>query len=32
VVTWLWSIVLFGGRPTVIEMVGGVAALAGCCS
>jgi hypothetical protein len=29
VVTWLWSIVAFGGRPTTIEVVGGVATLAG---
>jgi drug/metabolite transporter (DMT)-like permease len=29
VVTWLWSIVLFGGRPTAIEVGGGVATLAG---
>jgi drug/metabolite transporter (DMT)-like permease len=24
VVTWLWSIPLFGGRPTPTELVGGV--------
>ena len=29
VVTWLWSMALFGGRPTLQEMVGGVATLAG---
>ena len=29
VVTWLWSIALFGGRPTAIEIGGGVATLAG---
>jgi drug/metabolite transporter (DMT)-like permease len=29
VVTWLWSIVLFGGRPTGIEIAGGVATLTG---
>lgn len=29
VVTWLWSIVAFGGRPTGIEIAGGVATLAG---
>ena len=29
VVTWLWSIVLFGGRPTLQEVVGGIATLAG---
>jgi O-acetylserine/cysteine efflux transporter len=29
VATWLWSIVLFGGRPTAIEIAGGVATLAG---
>jgi O-acetylserine/cysteine efflux transporter len=29
VVTWLWSIVLFGSRPTAIEVSGGVATLAG---
>jgi drug/metabolite transporter (DMT)-like permease len=29
VVTWLWSILLFGGRPTGIEIAGGVATLAG---
>ena len=29
VVTWLWSIALFGGRPTAIEIAGGVATLAG---
>ena len=28
-VTWLWSIMLFGGRPTAIEAVGGLATLAG---
>ena len=29
VVTWLWSIALFGGRPTSAEIVGGVTTLAG---
>ena len=29
VVTWLWSIALFGGRPTATEIVGGIAILAG---
>jgi drug/metabolite transporter (DMT)-like permease len=29
VVTWLWSVPLFGGRPTSIEVVGGLAILAG---
>jgi drug/metabolite transporter (DMT)-like permease len=29
VVTWLWSIPLFGGRPTPIELVGGVMIVAG---
>jgi drug/metabolite transporter (DMT)-like permease len=29
VVTWLWSIVAFGGRPTAMEVAGGVATLAG---
>jgi O-acetylserine/cysteine efflux transporter len=29
VVTWLWSIALFGGRPTAIEVAGGIATLAG---
>jgi O-acetylserine/cysteine efflux transporter len=29
VVTWLWSIVVFGGRPTGVEIAGGVATLAG---
>jgi drug/metabolite transporter (DMT)-like permease len=29
VVTWLWSFALFGGRPTGIEVGGGVATLAG---
>jgi O-acetylserine/cysteine efflux transporter len=29
VVTWLWSVVLFGGRPTAVEVAGGVATLAG---
>ena len=29
VVTWLWSIALFGGRPTAAEIGGGVATLAG---
>ena len=29
VVTWLWSLVLFGGRPTGQETVGGIATLAG---
>jgi len=29
VVTWLWSIALFGGRPSAIESAGGVATLAG---
>ena len=29
VVTWLWSIALFGGRPTGPEIAGGIATLAG---
>ena len=29
VVTWLWSIPLFGGRPTPTELVGGVMIVAG---
>jgi drug/metabolite transporter (DMT)-like permease len=29
VVTWLWSIPLFGGRPTATELVGGVMIVAG---
>ncbi len=29
VVTWLWSIPLFGGRPTGVEIVGGAAILSG---
>jgi len=29
VVTWLWSLVLFGGQPTGQETVGGIATLAG---
>jgi drug/metabolite transporter (DMT)-like permease len=29
VVTWLWSIVAFGGRPTMLEIAGGGATLAG---
>jgi drug/metabolite transporter (DMT)-like permease len=29
VVTWLWSTVAFGGRPTAVEVAGGVATLAG---
>ena len=29
VVTWLWSVVAFGGRPTPVEIVGGTATLAG---
>jgi drug/metabolite transporter (DMT)-like permease len=29
VVTWLWSIAAFGGRPTAMEIAGGVATLAG---
>ena len=29
VVTWLWAIPLFGGRPTLAEIAGGVAILAG---
>jgi O-acetylserine/cysteine efflux transporter len=29
VVTWLWSIAAFGGRPTGIEIAGGIATLAG---
>ena len=29
VVTWLWSVPLFGGRPTLTEVLGGVAILAG---
>jgi O-acetylserine/cysteine efflux transporter len=28
-VTWLWSVALFGGRPTAVEIAGGVATLAG---
>jgi drug/metabolite transporter (DMT)-like permease len=29
IVTWLWSIVVFGGRPTGIELAGGLATLGG---
>jgi drug/metabolite transporter (DMT)-like permease len=29
VVTWLWSMALFGGRPSVAEIAGGMATLAG---
>jgi drug/metabolite transporter (DMT)-like permease len=29
VVTWLWSVPLFGGRPTPTETVGGIAILSG---
>jgi O-acetylserine/cysteine efflux transporter len=29
VVTWIWSILLFGGRPTAPEVVGGAATIAG---
>jgi len=29
VVTWVWSIAVFGGRPTAIETAGGMATLAG---
>jgi drug/metabolite transporter (DMT)-like permease len=29
VVTWLWSVPLFGGRPTATEVVGGLAIVAG---
>ena len=29
VVTWLWSIILFGGRPAAVEITGGIATLAG---
>ena len=29
VVTWLWSVPLFGGRPTGIEIIGGIAIVAG---
>jgi drug/metabolite transporter (DMT)-like permease len=29
VVTWLWSVLAFGGWPTAIEVAGGVATLAG---
>jgi O-acetylserine/cysteine efflux transporter len=29
VVTWLWSMAVFGGRPSATEMAGGVATLAG---
>jgi O-acetylserine/cysteine efflux transporter len=29
VVTWLWSVAVFGGQPTAIETAGGVATLAG---
>jgi drug/metabolite transporter (DMT)-like permease len=29
VVTWIWAVALFGGRPTTIEIVGGIAILAG---
>jgi drug/metabolite transporter (DMT)-like permease len=29
VVTWLWSIAAFGGRPSATEVAGGLATLAG---
>ena len=29
VVTWVWSIALFGGRPSAIEIAGGIATLGG---
>jgi drug/metabolite transporter (DMT)-like permease len=29
VVTWIWSIALFGGRPSAQEIAGGLATLAG---
>jgi O-acetylserine/cysteine efflux transporter len=29
VVTWVWSMAIFGGRPSVAEIVGGLATLAG---
>jgi drug/metabolite transporter (DMT)-like permease len=29
VVTWLWAVPLFGGRPTAREIVGGLAILGG---
>jgi drug/metabolite transporter (DMT)-like permease len=29
VVTWLWAMPLFGGRPTAREIVGGLAILSG---
>ena len=29
VVTWVWSIAVFGGRPTAVEVAGGAATLAG---
>jgi drug/metabolite transporter (DMT)-like permease len=29
VVTWVWSIAMFGGRPTGVEVAGGVATLGG---
>lgn len=29
VVTWLWSMALFGGRPSGAEIAGGMATLAG---
>ena len=29
VVTWAWSIVLFGGRPSAVEIAGGLATLGG---
>ncbi len=29
VVTWVWSIALFGGRPSLQEVLGGTACLAG---
>jgi O-acetylserine/cysteine efflux transporter len=29
VVTWLWSMLAFGGRPTAVEVAGGVATLGG---
>ena len=29
VVTWVWSMLLFGGRPTTVEITGGIATLVG---
>lgn len=29
VVTWVWSIALFGGRPSAVEIAGGIATLGG---